>query len=101
MYKIKFHPLAIEDLERFNKYDQKRILNKIKHYAQNPLPKFRGGIGEPLSNYGQELAGCCKGKVDCYRFVYELFEVDEIMYILVIGFRREQEVYEEAQRRIE
>jgi len=70
--------------------------------AQNPLPQNEGGYGKPLGNkQGKNLTGFCKiilMKLGI-RVVYELIRTDEIMEIIVIAARADEEVYDIAAKR--
>lgn len=74
----------------------KKALKKVK---ENPLPQNEGGYGKPLRN---ELSGFLKIKLKNagIRIVYQTIIEDNIMKIIIIGFREDSEVYKEAKARI-
>ena len=101
-YKIKFLPEAQKDLKEFNPAQQRQIGIQIKKFSQNPLPKNEGGYGNPLGNKrGRNLTGLCKIvlKKLGVRVVYELIREDDIMEIIVISVRADEEVYKIADKR--
>ena len=74
-------------------------MNKV---SQNPLPNYEGGLGKPLGVRGNsKLTGFLKIKLkkEGIRIVYKLFKMDNIMYIVVIGVRSDDQVYIEANKR--
>jgi mRNA interferase RelE/StbE len=80
-----------------SKKQKLNVIDKVEAVSQNPYPKTQGGYGEPLV---ENLSGLLKFRFDNdYRVVYKLIEVDGIMKVLVIGLRKDKEVYREADRR--
>lgn len=49
--------------------------------------------GRPLRG---ELRGFWKLRVDEYRVTYEIQEDQALVYVVLVGFRRDEEVYQEA-----
>ncbi len=93
---------ALRDLKRLDPYNQKLILKAISKTAERPLPP-PDGIGKPLGNHASsKLSGFYKIKLKNlgYRVVYQLVMQGEIMRIIVISVRDDDEVYKEAERRI-
>ena len=63
----------------------------------NPLPNTEGGYGKPLGKLKNvDLSGCCKIKLKKagIRVVYKLVKTETQMLIIVIGARRDNEVYD-------
>ena len=87
-----------------DKYPQrKQVLAAIKKVSENPIPKNEGGMGNPLGNkYGANLTGYCKIKLLKLglRVVYEVLLIDNIMKIIVIAIRGDDEVYRLAAKRM-
>ncbi len=49
---------AADDLGKLDRSQQIHVLKAVKNVAQNPLPNYEGGYGEPLSNQStSKLAG--------------------------------------------
>lgn len=95
-------PEAKKDLDGLDPAVFERVLKAIRKVSFNPLPRFRGGYGDPLSNRDDaRLAGLCKVKLrrDGVRVVYKTVEEDGQMVVIVIGARADNEVYREAAKR--
>lgn len=102
-WKIEYGKEAWRDLKRLDRYNQTIILKAIDKVAQRPLPPPEG-IGKPLGNHASSrLSGYYKIKLKDlgYRVVYQLVREGEIMRIIVISVRDDEEVYKEAERRIQ
>ncbi len=102
-WKLEYVKEALRDLKRLDPYNQKLILKAITKTAERPLPP-PDGIGKPLGNRSDtKLSGFYKIKLRDlgYRVVYGLEIADEVMRIIVISIREDNEVYLEAERRIQ
>lgn len=102
-YKIQYSADAIRDLYKLDNSCRQRVIKAIKKVSKNPLPNFEGGLGKPLGVRGNtNLTGFLKIKLlkDGIRIVYKLIKIDGIMYIVVIGARSDDKVYDEASKRI-
>ena len=101
-YRIKYSPEAEKDMEDFNNFQKNQIDKAIRKVVNNPLPQNEGGYGKPLGNkFGYNLTGLCKivlMKLGI-RVVYELIRTDEIMEIIVVAARADEEVYDIAAQR--
>jgi mRNA interferase RelE/StbE len=92
--------LAICD--HLNKSQQIPIRAAIAKVAENPLPHSDGGYGEPLGNKrGKNLTGLCKIKLLKLgiRVVYRVIRESEIMKIIVIAARADDEIDDMAYER--
>lgn len=101
-WNIEYVKEAQRDLKRLDPYNRKIILKAIDKVAERPLPP-PDGIGKPLGNHANsKLSGYFKIKLKNlgYRVVYQLVVVGEVMRIIVISVRDDEEVYKEAERRI-
>ncbi|MBP5156674.1 MAG: type II toxin-antitoxin system RelE/ParE family toxin [Treponema sp.] len=103
-WKIKYHPLALEELGKLDGSVRKIVLKGILKVATNPKPQSEGGYGKPLGNKGgNDLTGLFKIKFRDIgmRVVYKLMEDEQTheMYILVISARADNEVYTLAGKR--
>jgi mRNA interferase RelE/StbE len=93
-YRLRYHPLIVqEDFKRIDRPQQQRLLNTIeKKLTTRP------------DQYGQPLRGALQGywklKVGDYRVVYRIEQEEIVVYLLTIGFRRNQEVYLAALKRL-
>lgn len=100
---VEFIKEAQKDLKRLDPYNQKIILKEISKTAERPLPP-PDGIGKPLGNHASvNLSGFYKIKLRDlgYRVVYSLEIKDGVMKILIISVRADEEVYKEAEKRIQ
>ena len=104
MWKIFSHPEAKQELKELDGSQQKIVLKAIIKVAQNPESNTKGGYGKPLGNKGgNNLTGLFKIKLKGLglRIVYKLekSDLDNIMKIIVISVREDNEVYEIAGKR--
>lgn len=100
---VKYHEAAVKDLKKLDSYVAKRVIQKINEVAENPLPINEGGKGLPLGNkMGLDLSNLLKIKLRGLglRAVYKLERTENAMIIVVVGVRRDEEVYKEALKRI-
>ena len=103
-WKIKYHPLAEEELSKLDGSVRKIVLKGIIKVSANPKSQNEGGYGKPLGNKSNSnLSGLLKIKYRDIgiRVVYKLVEDEETheMYILVISARADNEVYNMAGKR--
>lgn len=101
-WKVEYLPEAREDLRILSKDVKTAVLQAIKKVMENPLPKSENGYGNPLGNKpGSKLSGFLKIKLLKYgiRVVYKLIRTETTMTIVVIGARRDDEVYKIAVKR--
>ena len=100
---VEFIKDAQKDLKRLDPYNQKIILKAISKTSERPLPP-PDGIGKPLGNHASaNLSGFYKIKLRDlgYRVVYSLEIKDGVMKIIIISVRADEEVYKEAEKRIQ
>lgn len=100
---VEFIKEAQKDLKRLDPYNQRLILKTISKTAERPLPP-PDGIGKPLGNHSAaNLSGFYKIKLRDlgYRVVYSLEIENGVMKIIIISVRADEEVYKEAERRIQ
>lgn len=94
---------AQKDLRKLDPYVRKLVLKAIDKTAERPLPPPEG-IGKPLGNHASSrLSGFYKIKLRNlgYRVVYDLVREGNVMKIIIISVRDDEEVYKEAERRIQ
>lgn len=100
---VEFIKEAQKDLKRLDPYNQRLILKAISKTAERLLPP-PDGIGKPLGNHSAaNLSGFYKIKLRDlgYRVVYSLEIENGVMKIIIISVRADEEVYKEAERRIQ
>jgi len=103
-WSVEYCKKAEKDLADLNKSASARVLKAINKVALNPLPQSEGGYGKPLGNkQSSKLAGCMKIKLKSLgiRVVYRLIREDEIMKIVIISIRDDDEVYRVAEQRLD
>jgi len=101
---VEFTDEAAKDRKSLDTSARNQVDKAIYKVSQNPLPKNEGGYGDPLGNkQGKNLTGLCKIKLKKIgiRIVYRIIRNDEIMKIVVIAARADDEVYEIAAKRSE
>jgi mRNA interferase RelE/StbE len=98
VYKIEFLPDAEKDFDALDGSIRKEVTKKIDALADNPF------LGKPLGKkYGVDLTGFYKLYVSKkkYRIVYRLIGKHiEVIEIVGIGKRAEEEVYKLVARRL-
>jgi mRNA interferase RelE/StbE len=102
-WSVEYSKRAKDDLMALDNAQIQQVIKAIRKVAQNPLPNHEGGYGKPLGNLQtSRLAGCCKIKLRGLglRVIYKLVRVGSVMRIIVIEARADDEVYEEAARRL-
>ena len=103
-YNYKYSDEAKQDMEKLNQAQQRQIEKAVQKVVKNPLPQNEGGYGKPLGNkQGRNLTGLCKItlKKMGIRVVYQLIRTDELMQIIVVAARADEEVYDIAAKRQE
>lgn len=101
---VEFLKEAEKDMKKLDHSMQIQVLKGIKKVSQNPLPVDEGGYGKPLGNKsGTKLTNLMKIKFRNIgiRVVYKIERIDEIMKIVVVSVRTDDQVYKEAANRRE
>lgn len=101
---IEFLKEAEKDMKKLDHSMQIQVLKGIKKVSQNPLPVDEGGYGKPLGNKSDtKLTNLMKIKFRNIgiRVVYKIERIDEIMKIVVVSARTDDQVYKEAANRRE
>lgn len=102
IWNIEFLEEAVKDIKKLDRSVQVQVLKGIQKVSRNPLPAKEGGYGKPLGNKrGVHLTNLMKIKFRelGIRVVYKVERVDEIMKIIVISARTDEQVYKEAAKR--
>ncbi len=103
-WEISYLPDAAKDFRKLSRGQQIQVAKAISKVAINPLPAQEGGYGKSLGNkQGNNLSGFLKIKLKNagIRIVYKTVRTDSKMLIIVIGMRTDEQVYNEAQHRIQ
>lgn len=90
---VRFHPEVEQDLRQLGVADARRILKVIRERLAEGEPDK---IGKPLRG---ALAGYRRLHTGDVRIVYRI-NGTEIILVLCVGARRDDEVYESATRRV-
>ncbi len=101
-WQIEFLKKAEKDMKKLDHSIQLQVLKGIRKVSQNPLPIEEGGYGKPLGNKsGINLTNLLKIKFRDLgiRVVYKVERVNEVMKIIVISARTDEQVYKEAAKR--
>ena len=99
---VKYTEEAGKDRDALNTSSRNQVDKAIRKVSQNPLPKSEGGYGTPLGHkQGKNLTGLYKIKLLKLgiRIVYRIIREDEIMKVIVIAARADDEVYKIADKR--
>lgn len=103
-WQVNWLPEVDDDFASLDNRQRAQAWKLIRRVATNPLPSFQGGYGKPLGNTASsKLSGLQKIKMraEGLRIVYKLVERDDVMLIVVVGVRDNDDVYKEAARRRE
>ena len=101
---IEFLEEAKRDLKKLDHSVQVQVLKGIRKVSKNPLPVQEGGYGKPLGNKtGVNLTNLLKIKFRDLgiRAVYKTIQVDNVMKVIVVSARTDEQVYKEAGKRRE
>lgn len=94
MYVVLIDELVFkEDFKKIEKSDQQKIIRAI-----------RKKLTIAPENFGQPLKGALKGlwklRVGRYRIIYEIKKDKVVVYVIKVGFRRDEEVYREILKKL-
>lgn len=94
MWKIKIHPLITEeDFKKIDKHDQSIILKTIYKKLSIAPEEYGSPLRGPLKGYW-------KLKISHYRIIYRIDKNTIKVFVLKVGIRRDETVYEEMLLRI-
>ena len=102
---VTYLPEAEKDIDKLDGSPRKMVFKAIEKVRENPKSQTEGGYGKPLGNKGgNNLTGLFKIKLRSLglRVVYRLEEIppENIMRIIVVSVREDNEVYDLAAERI-
>ncbi|MFK3724037.1 type II toxin-antitoxin system RelE/ParE family toxin [Pseudomonas monteilii] len=92
-WSVTFHPAVHDDLLQLGTAEARRILKVVRTRIAEGEPDK---LGKPLRGM---LAGCRRIRTGDVRIVYRI-RGNEIVLVLCVGARRDDEVYEAATRRV-
>lgn len=94
MYKVLIDELVLKrDFKKIDKTDQLRIIKTIRKKLTSKPQEF----GSPLKG---ELKGYWKLRIGDYRVIYKIEEDKILVYVIMVGFRRDEEAYIKAMKRL-
>lgn len=91
---VNYLPEAVADLDALGKPDARKAIKVISERIANGEPDK---AGKPLR---KELAGCRRIRTGDIRIVYKVIEDKVQVLIVAVGPRRNNEVYDEAEKRV-
>nr|WP_317427607.1 type II toxin-antitoxin system RelE/ParE family toxin [uncultured Blautia sp.] len=103
-WSVEFLEEAKKDMKKLERSASLQVLKGIQKVSRNPLPVQEGGYGKPLGNKnGANLTNLLKIKFRDLgiRVVYKVERVEDVMKIIVVSARTDEQVYHEAARRRE
>lgn len=101
---VEFLEEAKKDIKKLERSASLQVLKGIQKVSQNPLPIQEGGYGKPLGNKnGANLTNLLKIKFRDLgiRVVYKVERTEDVMKIIVVSARTDEQVYREAAKRRE
>ena len=101
---VEFLEEAKKDMKKLERSASIQVLKGIQKVSRNPLPVQEGGYGKPLGNKnGANLTNLLKIKFRDLgiRVVYKVERVEDVMKIIVVSARTDEQVYREAAKRRE
>jgi mRNA interferase RelE/StbE len=82
-----------KDFKKIDRSEQRRILKTIRKKLAAKPKEF----GKPLRG---ELEGYWKLRIGKYRVIYEIEEEKILVYVIMVGYRRDEEAYKKAITRL-
>lgn len=101
-WSVEFLEEAKKDIQKLERSATIQVLKGIQKVSQNPLSVQEGGYGKPLGNKnGVNLTNLLKIKFRDLgiRVVYKIERMEDVMKIIVISARTDEQVYREAAKR--
>lgn len=101
-WSVEFLEEAEKDMKKLDHSVQIQVLKGISKVSKNPLSVGEGGYGKPLGNKsGINLTNLMKIKFKDLgiRVVYKVEQVSDVMRVIVISARTDEQVYKEAVKR--
>ncbi|MGJ0319345.1 MAG: type II toxin-antitoxin system RelE/ParE family toxin [Erysipelotrichia bacterium] len=93
IYSLEFHPKALKEWKSLNQSIKEQLQKKLKKRLQNPKV-----IKDKLSGF--ENVYKIKLKTVGYRLAYEVKESEIVVYVISVGKRENNKVYDALKERI-
>ena len=103
-WEVRYLPEVLDDFRALDGSQRILVKKAIEKVRTNPLPDTEGGYGKRLGNKDNtQLAGFLKVKLRGagLRIVYQLIREKDHIVLIVIGARKDDEVYHIAHKRIQ
>lgn len=94
MWEIRYHPDVYQDLKNIPKKFAVSVIKAIEHRLQQQSNPSM--LGKPLR---ANLSGYFRIRIGNYRVVYKVSPTRIQIFIIAIGLRRDEEIYELASLR--
>ena len=90
MFRVLIDELVLKkDFRKIDKTDQVRIIRTMRKKLTTKPEEF----GKPLTG---ELKGFWKLRIGDFRVIYEIKKNEILVYVILIGYRRDKEAYKKA-----
>ncbi len=94
MFKVLIDELVIKkDFKKIDTTGQQRIIKTIRKKLTIKPKEF----GKPLAG---DLKGYWKLRIGEYRVIYEIEEEKVLVYVILVGYRRDEEAYKKVITRL-
>lgn len=94
MFKVLIDELVLKkDFKKIDKTGQQRIIKTIRKKLTLKPKEF----GKPLAG---DLKGYWKLRIGEYRVIYEIEEEKVLVYVILVGYRRDEEAYKKVVSRL-
>jgi len=94
VFKVLIDELVLKkDFKKIDKTGQQRIIKTIRKKLTLKPKEF----GKPLAG---DLKGYWKLRIGEYRVIYEIEEEKVLVYVIVVGYRRDEEAYKKVVSRL-
>lgn len=104
IWRIAYLDEVTEDFDRLDGSQRILVRKAINRTLKNPLPRSEGGYGIELGRKGNtDLTNFLEIKLRGagLRAIYKLIRTETEMLVVIIGARKDEEVYDEAKKRID
>lgn len=94
MYNVLIDELVFEeDFKIIDRSNQQKIIRSVRKKLTTEPERY----GKPLSG---NLKGLWKLRISEYRVIYEIKKEKVLVYVIKVGFRRDEEIYKEVVKRL-
>ena len=100
---VEYTKTADADLNELDNSQKIQVIKAIRKVSENPLPSTKGGYGKPLGHHASaNLVGYSEIKLKKLgiRVIYRIVQEKEVMRIVIISIRGDEQVYKLLHERI-